>query len=121
VSRDKSNDLKIKQSQSAAKKYAAGGSAVGLLAGVLLGGPIGGLIAGAAIGAVTGKMKDVGIDDDFIKGISEGLKRDTSALFILGRALDQDRVITELKELDGSLLMTNLPPELEKEMRNRLA
>jgi uncharacterized membrane protein len=110
----------LKQGKSKAGKVAKKGTAIGFLAGLLLGGPIAGAGLGAALGAITGKMKDTGIDDKFIYEVSEGLGPDKSALFFLGRAIDREAVIERLKESNGRLLSTSLPPEVGKALEKAL-
>lgn len=113
-------DIKIKQTKSLAGKYTLRGSGIGLLAGMLLGGPIGGLIGGATIGAISGKMKDIGIDDKFIKEISEGLVRNTSALFFLGKSSDPEKLLDELKPFKAFVATTSLDADREKALRKAL-
>lgn len=95
VVRTAGGDIKIKQTKSLAGMYALRGSGIGigLLAGMLLGGSIGGLIGGATIGAISGKMKDIGIEDKLSKDISVGLVRNTSALFLLGKSSDPEKLL----------------------------
>ena len=112
--------VKIKQTQSDTGKFALRGSGIGLLAGLLLGGPIGGLIAGTAVGAITGKMKDIGIDDKFIKQITTGLRQDTSALFLMGKAIDQEKMEEEIRPFKALVVSTTLPEEREKRLQELL-
>ena len=112
-----SGDVKIKQTQSLTGKYSLRGSGIGLLAGVLLGGPIGGLVGGAAIGAIAGKMKDIGIEDTFIKDVSKGLTPNSSALFLMGKALDEEKMMEEIKPFKAFVASTTLPAEKEKELQ----
>ena len=78
-----SNAVEIKQTVKKAGKWSLGGGGIGLLAGLLLGGPMGGLVVGATVGAISGAMKDSGIDDKFIRDVSEGLPQESSALFVM--------------------------------------
>ena len=112
-----SGDVNIKQTQSVTGKYSLRGSGIGLLAGVLLGGPIGGLVGGAAVGAIAGKMKDIGIDDKFIKEVTKGLRPNTSALFLMGKALDQEKMMEEIRPFKATIASTTLPAEREKELQ----
>lgn len=121
ASRGPGDHIEIKQTQSVKGKFALRGSGIGLLAGILLGGPIGGLIGGTVIGAVSGALKDVGIDDKFIRQASEMLKPGSSALFLMGKADDPDRFSAELKPFKAVVATTNLSPEQEKRLRGTLA
>lgn len=119
--REKGGQIQIKQTQSHTGKTALKGSGIGLLAGLLLGGPIGGLAAGAAIGAVTGSMKDHGVDDNFIKGISEGLRPDTSAIFLMVKDVKREEVTQELRKFKAVVLSTSLSEEQHKNLERVLA
>ena len=114
-------EVEIKQTQSVAGKYTLRGSGIGLLGGFLLGGPIGGLVAGAAVGAIAGHMKDLGIDDKFIRDSSEALRPNSSALFVMGRAEDPDGFYQELKPYKAVVATTTLSPEQEQRLRRALA
>jgi uncharacterized membrane protein len=117
-----SAQLHIEQTQHPLKKkYAGRGAAIGLVAGLLLGGPIGGLVVGAGIGAVSGKMKDAGIEDDFIKKTAQTLRPGTSAIFLLGHANDQEQLLEGLKAFEPRVLSTTLDPELEQRLRSKLS
>lgn len=121
ASRGVGQNVEIKQTHSVKGKYALRGSGIGLLAGLLLGGPIGGLIGGTAIGAISGALKDIGIDDKFIRETSEALGPNSSALFLLGSAQDPDGFREELKPFKAIVAMTTLSPEQEKRLKETLA
>ena len=73
---------------------------------------------GAAIGGMTGAMKDVGIDDDFIKQVREKVTEGTSALFALtSGATAPNKIIDKLKQYDFEIVSTNLPEQQEKQLR----
>mgnify|MGYP001047647264 CR=1 FL=1 len=59
--------------------------------------PLLGLAAGAGAGAVAGALSDVGIEDDFMKELSETLRPGSSALFVLVRKSTPDKVLNELR------------------------
>lgn len=115
-----SADVEIKQTQSVTGKYAVGGTGVGLLVGLLLGGPVGGLVGGAAIGAITGALKDFGIDDDFIRGVTEALVPDSSMLFLMGQVHDRETFQAEIKPFKAIVVSTTLSEEDENRLRNLL-
>ena len=114
------NHVEIKQARSQTGKTALKVGGAGLLAGLLLGGPIGGLVAGAAIGAITGKLKNYGLDDKFVKDISAGLRPNSSALFLLIRKADVDAFIQRLRGYEIKLMMTSLSPEQQKKVEAAL-
>jgi uncharacterized membrane protein len=116
-----SSPIEIKQTQSVTGKYTARGTGIGLLAGLLLGGPVGGLIGGAAIGAIAGALKDFGIDDEFIRGVTESLKPDTSMLFLMGHAQDRAKFEAEIAPFKAVVISTTLSEEDEARLRRLLA
>jgi len=109
--------IEIKQSHKTGGKTALKGAGIGLLAGLLLGGPIGGLAAGAVIGGISSKMKDYGIDDNFIKSTSRALSPNSSAIFLLVKEAKAQEVLDRMKTYEAIILTTTLSPEKEKQLR----
>ncbi len=96
------------------------GGLVGLLflnplAGMALGGAV-----GAGAGALSGSLTDYGIDDKFIRSLGETIPQSSSALFILLRKIQWDRVMADLPDLRGRVLKTSLSLEQEKRLRDAL-
>ena len=87
--------------------------------GTLFGGPVG-YIIGAIIGSVIGEtvkgLKQIGIQDDFIKDVSETLEPGSSAIFIRVRKALSDKVVEELKNFHAKLLMSSLTITDEAEL-----
>ena len=110
-------DVEIKQTKNKRGRRAAGGAGVGLLAGLMLGLPV----AGLAIGALALGMRDKGINDKFIKQVSDQLKPDSSALFLLVSEADPEAVKKEMAPHKATVLYTTLPPETEAELRSTLS
>src|SRR5215472_8267308 len=73
VERDKNGKIHMKQAVNLAALGAAGG------------------------GTLAGSLTDYGIRDDFIKQLSETIPPGSSALFILFRNVNEDKVLPELK------------------------
>jgi uncharacterized membrane protein len=115
------NRIRVVQTHSPKGKYTRRGSGVGFLAGILLGGPIFGLAIGAGLGRVIAALKDFGISDQSIEAIKRRLQPNTSALLLLGHANDREALLVKLQEYDPKLVSSTLPPEVEKELRERLA
>lgn len=113
--------VRIVQTHGKKGKYAAGGAGIGVLAGWLLGGPVGGLVVGAGIGAITGALKDFGIDDRSVEMLKSRLQPNSSALLVLGQVEDKEAFITKLRSFDPKVVSTTLSPEVEKQLRDRLA
>jgi uncharacterized membrane protein len=108
---------KTRQLNNVAGAGALGGGFWGLLFGLIFFVPILGLVAGAAMGALAGSMRDVGIDDDFIKDVQAKVTPGTSALFALTSDGVPDKVAEAFHGIDGELLHTNLSDDQEKQLR----
>lgn len=98
---------------------AMGGAFWGLLFGLLFFMPLLGMAIGAGMGALSGSMRDVGIDDDFIKQLRSEVTEGTSALFLLSSDAVTDRLAQELegRNLKFKLITSNLSEEQEARMR----
>jgi uncharacterized membrane protein len=97
------------------------GSLVGLLfLNPLAGMAIGGLV-GAGSGALSGSLVDYGIDDKFIRSLADSLQPGTSALFVLVRKVQPEKVLTELSQFRGRVLRSSLSPEQEARLQAALS
>ncbi|WP_410321278.1 DUF1269 domain-containing protein [Natronomonas sp.] len=123
VVRDKKGRAKVKQAHSLVGAGALGGAFWGMLIGLLFFAPWLGLLAGAAGGALAGKFGDIGIDDDFIKEVQDAIEPGNSALFLLSRGGNLDRIENELSdfEYEFEIIETNLSPEDETNLRETFA
>ncbi len=87
--------------------------------------PIAGFVLGGAlsVGAevLSGSLADYGINDDFIKSLSETIPLNSSALFILVRNAQPEKVLAELTDVKGKVLRTPLFPEQEKKLQEAVA
>jgi uncharacterized membrane protein len=92
----------------------------GSLVGLLFLNPLLGAAVGASAGAVSGALTDVGIDDEFMKKLSEGLQPNTSVLFVLVRKATPDKVVDEIKQFGGTVLQTSLSHEDEAKLQAAL-
>ncbi len=70
---------------------------------------------------MTGSLTDVGIDDDFIKGVRDKVTPGTSALFVLTSDATVDRVHEAFAGQSGELVSTNLSHEEERQLREVFA
>jgi uncharacterized membrane protein len=121
VVRKESGKTKVKQAHSLVGAGALGGAFWGMLIGLLFFAPWLGLIAGAASGALAGKLGDFGIDDKFIKEVSETVDPGDSALFLLARDAQMERIREELSDVEFEIIETNLSPEDESQLREAFA
>ncbi len=88
------------------------GGLLGLLIGFLFGGPLLGGLLGMGVSAVLARKIDIGIDNNFIKGIAEELTPGDSALFLLVNNTPIETVANALKGHGGKLYHTSLSEEV---------
>ncbi len=99
---------------------AVGGGFIGLLIGFLLLGPLGSLIIGGLIGGGIGSLAHMGISKSFIKDVSNELQPGTSALFVIVRDANPDVTLATLRQYEGNIYQTSLPPEAEESLRRSM-
>src|SRR5947209_15755663 len=87
---------------------ALAGTFWGLLFGILFFAPLVGMALGAGGGALIGALRDVGIDDDFIRRTKSEVTPGTSALFVLTSSAVTDRVRQRFIGTHAELIDTNL-------------
>jgi uncharacterized membrane protein len=121
VVRDEKGKVRLRQLYNLTAAGAASGGFWGALMGLLFLNPLFGFAIGAAAGAISGALRDVGIDDGFMKSLGETLKRGTAALCVLIRHMTPDKVVEELQKFGGTLIKTNLCNENEAKLREALA
>lgn len=127
--RDPDGKVHIKQSISVVGRGASYGTISGAFWGTLIGllflNPLAGMALGAAVGAGTGALSgslvDYGVSDDFIREIGNTLTPDTSALFLLVRKVQPEKVLAELSGYGGRVLRSSLSPEQEANLQAALA
>ena len=107
---------KTKQLVNLAGIGALDGAFWGMLFGLIFFVPWFGMAVGAAFGALGGKMRDYGIDDDFIKKVQAEVTEGTSALFLLTSDAVMDKVTDQLKGEKFELIASNLTKEQEEEL-----
>lgn len=89
----------------------------GMLFGLIFFSPLLGMAVGAAVGGVSGKFKDYGINDDFIKDVQSKVTEDTSALFLLTGAVNREKVQEAFQNVKMELISSNLSDAQEAELR----
>jgi uncharacterized membrane protein len=101
------------------------GSLWGTLVGLLFLNPLIGLATGVALGAgagaLSGALADYGIDDDFMRKLGETLQPGTSALFVLVRKMQPEKVLAEMSRFRGRVIRSSLSPEQETRLQAALA
>jgi uncharacterized membrane protein len=102
---------------------ALGGGFVGSLVGLILINPVValfGLVAGSGLGAVIGSLKEIGIDEKFMKDLGAHLKPGASALFIVARRAKPEAILNEVGKFGGKVLQTPLKHDNEDKLREAL-
>jgi len=121
VTRDAEGDVKLHQAVNLTGAGAVGGAFWGTLIGMIFLNPLLGAAVGAGAGAISGKLRDIGISDEFMKDLGENLGNGTSALFVLVRKATPDKVLDRLKGFKGTILQTSLTKDKEEELRQVLS
>ncbi|WP_292530550.1 DUF1269 domain-containing protein [Methylocystis sp.] len=114
-------NVKLNQLFNTTAAGAVSGSFWGLLIGVIILNPLLGVALGAASGAVSGALTDYGINNDFMKQLSESLQPGNAALFLLIKKVTGDKVLEAVKGTGGTVLKTSLDDSKEKALREALA
>jgi uncharacterized membrane protein len=120
VTKDQKGKVSLHQAVNLTAAGAATGAFWGALFGLIFLMPFVGMLIGAGAGALSGKLSDYGIDDNFIKRLSAELQPGTSALFVLVRKAQPDRVLAEIQQYGGTVLHTSLSTEQETKLRAAL-
>lgn len=120
VTKDDKGKVKLHQAVNLTAAGAMGGTFWGMLIGMIFLNPLVGAAIGAGAGALSGKLRDIGISDDFMKELGQTFQPGTSALFVLVRKVTPDKVLEELKGFKGRVLKTSLTKDKEEELRKVL-
>jgi uncharacterized membrane protein len=107
----------VKTSEWTAKSGAGWGAFWGLLVGLIFAGPLLGLLGGLGLGALIGGKKHQPIDRDFMKSLSEALKPNEAALFLLIKEGDA-ATLEQLGSYDATLFTTVLTDDVEEAINN---
>jgi uncharacterized membrane protein len=121
VIRKQGGKPKVKQAQKLVGAGALGGAFWGMLIGLLFFMPWLGLAVGAAAGALAGHFTDIGIDDKFIKQVSETIEPGHSALFLLVAEATTDKVLDRLEKYNATVIRTSLSAEDEAKLKEAFA
>jgi uncharacterized membrane protein len=120
VTKNDKGKVKLHQAVNLTAAGAVSGGFWGMLIGMIFLNPLVGAAVGAGAGALSGKLRDIGISDNFMKELAEALRNDTSALFVLVRKVTPDKVLEGLKGFKGKVLKTSLTKDSEEKLREAL-
>jgi uncharacterized membrane protein len=121
VVRDADGKVKLRQMYNLTAAGAVSGGFWGMLVGMIFMNPLFGFAIGTGAGALSGALRDVGIDDNFMKNLAETLKPGTAALCVLIRQMTEDKVVDEIRKFGGTVLKTNLCHENEAKLQAALS
>ncbi|MCX3062818.1 DUF1269 domain-containing protein [Streptomyces beihaiensis] len=115
--REGDGKIKLHQAVNHTATGAAGGALWGSVIGLLFLVPFLGAAVGAAAGAAGGAMTDTGINDGFMRELSQNLRPGAAALFVLVKHAAKDKVVPEIAAYGGQLVQTSLSHEEEEALR----
>jgi uncharacterized membrane protein len=129
VEREKSGKVYIKQAVNLTALGAATGGSRGALWGAIVGllflNPLAGMaigaVTGAGAGALSGSLVDYGIPDDFVKKLGATIPEGSSALFVLFRSVNEDKVLPEIERYKPRVLRTSMSNEGEEKLKSALS
>ncbi len=119
----KNEDGKVKLRQTrdvTPGRGAAGGALWGGLVGMLFFAPVLGAAVGAASGAISGRLTDLGIEDKFVKDVTQALDPGSSAIFVVVTKTVTDKVAEEFRDLKGKVYQTSLSKDAEEKLKTML-
>ena len=112
--------VKLNQLFQPVQAGAVSGMFWGTLVGFLFMMPLVGAALGAASGALSGKLTDVGINDEFMKGVGKTLQSGNAALFLLIRKMTTDKVLSALEGTGGTILRSSFDETKDEALRSAL-
>ena len=118
VTKGDNGKVKLHQAANITAAGALSGSFWGMLIGMIFFNPLAGAAIGA--GALSGKLTDIGINDNFMKELAETFTPETSAFFVLVRKSTPDKVLEALKGFGGKVLKTSLTADNEEALQKAL-
>ncbi|MBW8486874.1 DUF1269 domain-containing protein [Actinomadura parmotrematis] len=121
VERRQDGKIKLHQSNNLLAGGALGGAAWGGLIGLIFLNPLLGMAIGGATGAAVGAATDVGVDDDFMRRLGEGLTPGAAAVFVLVDHASPDKVVPQMARLGGQIIQTSLSNDAEEALREAIA
>jgi len=113
--------VKLNQVFNTTAMGAAGGALWGTLIGMLFLNPLVGAAVGAGAGALSGKLRDVGINDAFMKEVAASMENGGAALFLLIRKVTPDKVLARLQGTGGRIMRSSFDETKEETLRAALA
>lgn len=119
VTKDDAGKVKLHQAVNLTAAGAVGGGFWGMLIGMIFLNPLLGAAVGAGAGALSGRLTDVGINDQFMDELAQSFQPGCSAVFILVRKVTGDKVLDGLEQFrgKGKVLQSSLVKDQEETLR----
>jgi len=121
VTKAQDGKMKLHQGANLTGAGAASGAMWGFVFGLIFLVPIAGMAIGAASGALAGHLSDYGMDDKWIKEVAGAIQPGGSALFVMARNTNQERVLPEMAKFGGTVIRTNLTTEQQQALEEALS
>ena len=121
VTKAQDGKMKLHQGTSLTGVAAAGGALWGSSSACSSWSPLRGWPSARRSGALAGHLSDYGIDDTWIKEVAGVIPPGGSALFVMARNTNQERVLPEMAKFGGTVLKTNLTSEQQQALENALS
>jgi hypothetical protein len=118
--RQEDGSVKLNQLVNMTAIGAASGTMWGALVGLLFLNPLIGAAVGAGAGALSGRLRDIGINDQFMKDTAAALTPGQAALCLLVRKVTADKVLPVMAEFGGKVLHTSLSHEQEVKLQDAI-
>jgi len=120
VTKSQDGKMKLHQGSSMTGIEGATGALWGFVFGLLFLVPVFGVAVGAGIGVLAGKLRDYGLDDRWMKAAADSIPPGGSALFVMARNANQERVLPKMAKFGGTVIKTNLTTEQEQALQAAL-
>lgn len=117
VIKKREGEVKLYQEHKMARRGGLAGSITGLIVGSLFFTPVVGVVVGGLAGALSASLADIGIDDQFVKDLSQKFKPGCSALFTLVRKADPEKVKEAFLGFGGKVLVNSFNKEREAQVQ----
>jgi uncharacterized membrane protein len=120
VTKAQDGTMKLRQGASLTGAGAASGALWGFLFGLVFLDPFFGMALGTATGVLAGKLADYGLDDTWIKEVANAIPTEGSALFVMVRHANAERVLPEMAKLGGRVKRTSLTSKQQQALEAAL-
>jgi uncharacterized membrane protein len=113
--------VKLNQLFQPVAQGAVSGMFWGSLIGLLFMMPLARAAIGAAPGALSGRLADLGINDEFTRQAARTLQSGNAALFLLIRKMTTDKVLAALRGAGGTVMRSSFDETKEEALQAALA